>query len=172
MPPEFQQSVIGWDAQRHEAVQGRDHRPLSREALFDLLGRRDLLQQSESLMRRRVLLAAAAVVVLAAGVVGGVWFFAQQPNLNGSPCVDRVDLYNQCVSDHRLDLDAGIASLAIGAVAASLLATFAYWADPRVLDDDEAQRLIARHNAELLKRLRPQAWLLPGGAALGLSTSF
>ena len=38
--------------------------------------------------------------------------------------------------------------------------------------DDEAQRLISRYNGELLKKLRMNAIVLPGGGAIGVSSRF
>ncbi len=172
LPLEFHQQVIGWDVTRHEAYQGREHRPLSREELFTALDRPDLLTKQGSLVTRRVALAVGAGLALAAGIAGGVAAFSQDPDLNTRPCIDRVDLYNQCSDKHRLMMDLGFGSLGLGVIAAALLATFAYWANPNVLDDDEAQRLISHHNAELLKKLRLKAWLLPGGGAVGAQTSF
>ena len=53
IPPEFFDQVIGWDTRRHEAVIGREHRPLTREELFHTLGRPDLVAQSHALRTRR-----------------------------------------------------------------------------------------------------------------------
>ena len=119
------------------------------------------------------MLAGAAVLVAAAGVISGWLVLANNVDCTVTPGGNfDTSTYNQCTDDHKTNGMIGGSLIVAGVIGAGLLASFAYWSKPEVVDDDEAQRLISQFNGQLLKRLRLNAIWLPGGGALGLSARF
>lgn len=172
LPPEFREKALGWDAQKHSATLGSDHKVLSRNEFFTAIDRPDLVEKSTSLSRRRIILGTAAVVTVVAGLTSGALVLGGSPDLNSPACVTNAAAFNACTDDHRSHVVLGTSLIVAGVIGASLFATFAYWSSPSVVDDDEAQRLISRYNGDLLKKLRMSAVMLPGGGALGVTGNF
>jgi hypothetical protein len=172
LPPEFHNRVLSWDNEKHQATQGRDRKALSRDEFFTTIERPDLVEKSTSLSRRRLVLGTASVVTGLAGIVSGLMVLGNNVDLNSLECVQNNAAFNSCSDTHRTNSVIGTSLIVAGVIGAGLFATFAYWSSPAVVDDDEAQRLISRYNGDLLKKLRMNAMLLPGGGAVGISANF
>jgi hypothetical protein len=172
LPSEFRQKALSWDASKHHATLGQEHKELSRDEFFSAIDRPDLLQKSTSLSRRRLIFGSAAVVTAIAGITSGALVLGTNNDLNAPACVQNPVAFNACSDSHHSTAILGTSLIVAGVLGASLFATFAYWASPEVVDDDEAQRLISRYNGDLLKKLRLNALFLPNGGAFGLSGNF
>ena len=182
LPREFLEQFLSFDPTSNQVLMGRQRRPLSRTEFFNLLGRPELVAQSESLSQQRVILGVTAGAVAAAGIITAAVAWGGLPDLNSSFCIASTENYNNvCTSQYMQRQSLGAAGLVGGLTLGALFATFAYWADPNVLSADQTVALASQHNAALMQRARaahqgttPQLHLLPyatlqGG---GLLTSF
>lgn len=173
-PPAFFERMLSVD-QKGRVYEGRARTPVSARDVFERAGRVDLLAQSESLSRRRITLAVLAAVVGAASVAVGVTLIAIAPSPATPVCEADVSYYNDvCVPRYHAYQNAGSAVLVSGLIAASLLATLAWWSNPDVLSRDEMTKLVSAYNAKLKKSLtasgpsslRVAPWVGPDGGGL------
>lgn len=165
---------------KNEITEGRSATPVTHRQLFERLGRTDLVAESTAREQRRLWLLVSAGAVAVAGVVSGSIFIATGPNLASPACESDVRIYNEvCVPRAAQHNIAGTALIATGVATGLLLATLAYWSDPRVLTRDETSALISSYNSGLAKKLKttPSGWkitpvITPDGAAVAASVKF
>jgi hypothetical protein len=180
IPEAFYREVLAWDTEAGHAVKGRQRAPMAREDFFREVGRVDLVDQSASLRTRRILLAVSAGAVLVAGTITSAVLFSNAGDLNSQFCTANVRNFNDvCTAHNKAYITGGAATLAGSLITASLLATFAYWSNPEVINDDEATRLVSAYNSNLLKRIRGEQgslkWLpviTTDGASLAVAGRF
>lgn len=179
LPPEFLDQALKVDG-KNQVTRGRAQAPLTHRQMFELMGRTDLLAQSDALVERRKWLIVGAVALGAAGIATGIALIATAPNLASPACESSVRIYNEvCVPNARTHNISGTAVLVGGVVGAILMAGFAYGSDPAVLDRDQTAALIGSFNSQLARALRrPPAGLRlipvvgPDGATLTASLRF
>ncbi len=179
VPSAFFEGVLSWDLEANQAVIGKKRTALTRTEFFEKVGRLDLIEKSQSIRTRRIALLIAAGTVVVAGSVSGAVVLSRSPDMNSAYCVAHVDNFNQCHDANSLHQTAGAGLIAGSVATAALMATLGWWANPDLIDGDEATRLVSQYNAGLLKRLRASKgslkWLpvvSPDGAALAVSGRF
>jgi hypothetical protein len=151
----FMQQYVAYDVYTGRAHQGTARTALTREQLYTLLGREDLIEQSERNRTKRIILFTAAGAALAAGIAGGIYVYGRQPDLNSRRCTDSVSEYNdECIPKRR---QANIA--AGGLVIGGLLAAsgFIAWGLSYKLDilsPSATAQAVAQHNGDLMRTLR------------------
>lgn len=179
VPAQFLDQALKVDV-RNQITEGRQHTPLTHRELFVRLGRTDLIEKSDALaQRRKWLIISSVAMAVAAGVTGTV-LIATAPKLASPACESDIRIYNEvCVPRAAQHNIAGTAVIVTGVIGAALLATFAYWADPRVLDRDETAALVSSFNSKLARSLRKPIsslkllpLLTPDGASLTAALRF
>ena len=161
-------------------TEGRANTTVTHRALFERLGRADLLARSDEMIVRRKWLIIGSVALTAAAVLVGSILIGTAPNLATPACESNVQVYNEiCVPQAAQHNIAGTAVIVTGVVGSLLMAGFAYGSDPSVLNRDETASLVSGYNSRLAQKLRrPPAGLrilpmvTPSGAWLTASLRF
>jgi hypothetical protein len=156
LPPGFMDNFLTYDDTRGEITVGRDRRPISRDEAYVRMNRPDLVEKSRLAKRRRLILAISAGGVLATGVAVGVIARVGMPYLNSRFCVQNAHNYNEvCIPEIARREVVSAAGLIAGFGIGAVLGGLAYWSNPSsILSFSEMEKLVAIHNAALLKRLR------------------
>lgn len=179
LPSTFLDQALKVDVDNHIS-QGRAQTPMSHRALFEKMGRTDLLTKSADLAMRRRWLIVGSTALSAAAIVTGTILIATAPNLATPACESNVQVYNEiCVPRAAQHTVSGTAVIVTGVVGALLMAGFAYGSDPAVLTRDETAALVSTYNSKIARDLRrpPNGFRLiplvsPEGAWLTASLRF
>ncbi|MCI0571011.1 MAG: hypothetical protein L0Y66_09675 [Myxococcaceae bacterium] len=184
----FLEQHLSFDEKTGEATTGRARRPVPRTQLYELLGRPDLVAQSDARVRTRTWMFVGAAGALVAGVASGVYMHATLPDLNSGWCAAGPSRFNspECAPRHAMQVTLGSTFLAVGAGAGLALGLSALNIDLHPVHRSEVSRMVSTYNSELRKRLRdtgasasaPSASLMlmpvvgPGGAGLHAQLTF
>jgi hypothetical protein len=179
IPGQFLDLALKVDVRNH-ITEGKAQTPVSHRELFTRLGRADLLLQSDNLAnKRKWLIISAVTLAVAGGVTGGI-LIGTAPKLASPACESDIHVYNDiCVPRAAQHNISGTAVIATAVVGAAMLATFAYWSDPDVLNRDQTAALVSSFNAQLARNLRRPSSTLrvlpmisPDGASLTAALRF
>jgi len=121
---------------------------LSQRELYDVTGRDDLAAKADANLSRRFKLIIAGVLSGTALLTTGVVVMATSPDMTTPYCQSSLRRYNdECVPQYRLHQALGGTLVVVGAVAGSLLLTFAAWNTPDLLSRRQVEDLVDSHNA-------------------------
>ena len=151
----FLQEYVAYDASTGEATRGQSKTPMSREELYRLLGRPDLVDTADAHRTQRTVLFVGAGAAIVGGIVAGLALRANIPEMNSAYCTSDVRVYNEeCDPQMRkYEVLSAVAMVSGALVGGGLIA----WGSS--ISTDGATRtaiagMVASYNGNLMHRLR------------------
>ena len=151
----FLQEYVAYDASTGEATRGQSKTPMSREELYRLLGRPDLVDTADAHRTQRTVLFVGAGAALVGGIVAGLALRANIPEMNSAYCTSSVRVYNdECDPQLRkYEVLSAVAMVSGALVGGGLIA----WGSS--ISADGAPRtaiagMVASYNGNLMHKLR------------------
>jgi hypothetical protein len=151
----FLQEYVAYDASTGEATRGQSKTPMSREELYRLLGRPDLVDTADAHRTQRTVLFVGAGAAIVGGIVAGLALRSNIPEMNSGYCTSSVRVFNdECDPQMRKYEVLSAVAMISGALAGGGLIA---WGTS--ISTDGAPRtaiagMVASYNGNLMHRLR------------------
>ena len=152
----FRQEYIQYDSRTGEATRGQAKTTVTREELYRMLGRQDLLEAADAQRTTRNVLFAVAGATVAAGLVVGFEIRKGIPNLNSVECSGPVGDRSEksCVDGYRShelwSAVAMVGGLLLGGGIATVAGALTVDGAPRTT----IAGMVASYNGSIMRRLR------------------